>query len=176
MEDEKAQSRIATLRVESATDREINLVTALAFAVIALRAFEKHAFTPSMQSMAKKYADAADAALDGHDPLPLLAEPGEPAGDWNFGTAKAKIDYPGSTTVTTPISDAKPIHPDHADLAFNFKLGCVAPDGTIWIGKTERLKTGRVQLTEVEAEKAKRFGWTEYGSRVGKHVYMERRS
>lgn len=86
------------------------------------------------------------------------------------------LTEPAQKTVDTPISELRPAHPDHADLAFHFKLGCVAPDGTIWIGAGARLSAGRVQLTETEAEKAKRFGWAEYGTRVGKHVYMEKRT
>lgn len=60
------------------------------------------------------------------------------------------------------------------DCAHEFKLGCVAPDGTIWNGRTSRISAGRCQVTDVEAEKAKRFGWKEYGQRVGKHVFVER--
>lgn len=50
-----------------------------------------------------------------------------------------------------------------SELAFNFKRGCVAPDGTIWIASNQRAAKGVVLVVEGERAKAERFGWVWQG-------------
>lgn len=50
------------------------------------------------------------------------------------------------------------------DLAFDFEPGHVAPDGTIWSTRTERITHGVVQIPWSEQMKAARFGWEFVGN------------
>lgn len=60
------------------------------------------------------------------------------------------------------------------DLAFQFKGGHVAPDGTIWLTPTSRASAGVVQIPAEELEKAGRFRWEECGTPTPGYVHVRR--
>lgn len=63
---------------------------------------------------------------------------------------------------------------DQGLLATSFQLGHVAPDGSIWMTPTERMKSGVLQIPEAELEKAEAFGWTKVASDTPGYVHVRR--
>jgi hypothetical protein len=56
-------------------------------------------------------------------------------------------------------AEVVPLTPCVLDLAFDFELGHVAPDGAVWAQPDLRVQYGAVQIPWAEQAKAARFGW-----------------